>query len=101
MTPDIPDYQAFVPLVDSVFTALGADDTPGIALTLVEARAFEAQGLPDGLRAPFQLLFRGPGDVVQPQGNYRLQHPALGELILFMVPAARSAAGIDYAVTIN
>ena len=35
---------------------------------------------------PFSLVFRGPGEPLLPQRIYRVEHPALGALDLFLVP---------------
>jgi hypothetical protein len=32
---------------------------------------------------------------------YRLTHPAMGEHDIFLVPAARTDAGVDYCATFN
>ena len=35
---------------------------------------------------PFSLVFRGPGEPLLAQRIYRVEHPALGALDLFLVP---------------
>jgi hypothetical protein len=45
---------------------------------------------------PFSLVFRGPGEPVLPQRIYRLEHPALGALDLFLVPIGRQPDGLRY-----
>lgn len=35
---------------------------------------------------PFSLVFTGASDRLATQGNFQLRHPALGDLLLFMVP---------------
>jgi hypothetical protein len=34
----------------------------------------------------FSVSLTGPGDVHLPQGNYRIQHPAIGEMVLLVIP---------------
>lgn len=60
-----------------------------------EASSFEA-GLaevsehshraPCGFRTPFSVVFHGPLQPAMPQGTYRIEHPLLGTLELFLVP---------------
>ncbi len=47
-------------------------------------------------REQFSLHFRGPATPVLPQRIYRLDHPELGALEIFLVPIRRDAAGITY-----
>ena len=50
---------------------------------------------------PFRLLFRSADQLRLPQGNYELQHPQQGALILFMVPVQPDAQGPCYEVIFN
>jgi hypothetical protein len=54
-----------------------------------------------GFREPFSLELLGPPSPVYPQGVYRLRHPDLGELDLFVVPIAGSEAGVTYEITFS
>jgi hypothetical protein len=47
-------------------------------------------------RRPFSLLFHGPLQPVLPQSIYRLKHPALGDLELFIVPLGPDPGGMRY-----
>lgn len=49
-----------------------------------------------GLREPFSILFRGPGDALLPQRIYRLEHEELGALELFLVPIGPDGTGLLY-----
>jgi hypothetical protein len=92
--PEAPlTLAAFRPLQGEVFT-LHADDGTELELTLVEVRAL-AHGQP-GVRAPFALLFRGPGRPVLAQATFRLAHAVLGPRDVFLVPVAADAGGADY-----
>jgi Domain of unknown function (DUF6916) len=62
---------------------------------LLEATAVSAVPSPAG-RVPFSLIFRGPGQPILPQRIYRLEHDALGDLDLFLVPLAPDADGARY-----
>lgn len=83
----------FEPLVGSRFT-LRLDEAAGLPARLVEARAGrggESQG-----RQPFSLTFEAPPEPALPQRIYRLEHPQLEAMDLFLVPVARTAAGLQY-----
>jgi hypothetical protein len=64
-------------------------------LELVSADAVGDAG-PGVPRAPFSLVFLGPPDHPLGQGTHALQHPALGELEIFLVPIAPDADGRRY-----
>ncbi|HKO36561.1 MAG TPA: hypothetical protein VJV21_08780, partial [Pyrinomonadaceae bacterium] len=54
-----------------------------------------------GGRESFVLHFRG-GDVLLPQNTYTVEHPALGNFQLFLVPGGADKNGAQsYAATIN
>jgi len=87
---------SFEPLVGSRFT-LRLDQADGAAelpARLVEARAGRG-GAPGG-RQPFSLTFEAPPEPALPQRTYRLEHPQLDAIDIFLVPVARSTAGLHY-----
>ena len=49
----------------------------------------------------FSIVLQGPAERMLPQRTYRLQHPRLGELELFMVPVGRKGQSILYEVVFN
>jgi hypothetical protein len=51
--------------------------------------------------APFSLMLSGPRNPSLPQGTYAVQHPELGVIELFLVPAGQDAQFTQYAVTFN
>jgi hypothetical protein len=64
----------------------------------------EARGLPSTqpvARAPFSLLFRNTSSFLFPQQTYRMQHPRLGEIGIFLVPVAREREGFLYQAIFN
>ena len=72
--------------------------------TLVEARPLGPA--PKGLtgrtkRAPFALLFRGPGEPLLPQRIYTVEHDAMGALDIFMVPVGRERDALLYEAIFN
>jgi hypothetical protein len=70
-----------------------------ISLELVEITA----GGPGPRRGgrPFSLVFRGPRSPSLPQAQYRLEHPAMGELDVFLVPIALDPQGLSYEAVFN
>lgn len=83
----------FEPLVGSRFT-LRLDNATGLPAQLIQARAGSG-GAPDG-RQPFSLTFEAPAEPELPQRIYRLEHPQLEALDLFLVPIARRPTGLHY-----
>ncbi|HEV6968245.1 MULTISPECIES: DUF6916 family protein [Roseateles] len=82
----------FEPLVGSRFL-LRLDDAGGLPARLVQARAGHG-GAAD--RPPFSLTFEAPAEPALPQRIYRLEHPQLDAVDLFLVPVARTATGLHY-----
>lgn len=99
MTPKGLVFEDFADKLGHDFALDGAD-VPAIPLSLVEAAALpNRQKL--GARPPFSLVFLGKDPRVLPQRIYRLQHPALGELEIFLVPVGRNEHGVNYQATFN
>ena len=77
--------------------------------TTIEARLIEAtpssvastSATPNGRRVPFSVVFRGPGSPLLPQRIYRLEHPELGALDVFLVPIGQDAGGMVYEAVFN
>ncbi len=77
-------------------------DAGEVQLELIEAAAFHASGtLPDGTRAPFSVVFRGPKEPALAQMTYQFEHQAMGSLELFMVPIGPDDQGMLYEVVFN
>lgn len=49
----------------------------------------------------FSLLFRGDAGRIHPQRTYALEHEAIGEFDLFLVPVSRSEQGTIYEAIFN
>jgi hypothetical protein len=49
----------------------------------------------------FSLFFHGPSDTFLPQRTRKVQHPALGEFELFLVPVAQDKDGFQYEAVFN
>ena len=77
-------------------------DGGAVRLELIEATAIGAAGdQPEGARAPFSLVFRGPRDAPLAQMTYDVEHEELGGLTLFMVPIGPDGKGMLYEVVFN
>jgi hypothetical protein len=81
----------FEPLVGDGFT-IGAE-AQSVELVLESATSL---GPRPGGRDPFSLVFRGPPEPALAQRIYRLEHPVLGSLEIFVVPIARDAGARSY-----
>jgi hypothetical protein len=49
----------------------------------------------------FSIFFLGPGEIYLPQMTYRMEHDALGEIDLFIVPIGRDPKGFRYEAVFN
>lgn len=83
----------FEPLVGSRFT-LKLDGMAELPARLVDARA--GRGTAPGGRQPFSLTFEADAERALPQQIYRVEHPQLDAMDIFLVPVARTAAGLQY-----
>jgi len=74
----------------------------GGAFDSVELRLAE---LTDGKAAPgyelFSLFFHGPPAPRLDQATYTMEHPALGTVVLFLVPVGALPSGIRYEALFN
>lgn len=93
--PVITSLAAYEGCLNEQFTVLPSD-APEVVLTLVQTK----RKLDTPVQECFTLLFDGP-DTLLPQQTYRLRHERLGELELFLVPVARTAAGYQYQSVFN
>ena len=82
----------FEPLIGTPFRRI-IDDDREARLQLVEV---SRRGRQFAERESFALLFRDPGEIGLAQAMHPLQHEALGELELFLVPVGWSDAGWEY-----
>jgi hypothetical protein len=97
------DLAIFTRHVGDVFR-LAVDETTTIEARLIEATpssAASASSPPNERRAPFSLVFRGPDSPPLSQRIYRLEHPELGVLDVFLVPIGQDAGGMRYEAVFN
>ena len=83
------------PHLNEAFT-LHCEGHPSVELTLTAANP----KIDDDVQCCFSLLFLGPDELL-PQSLYRLEHPVLGELTLFLVPVQKKKSGIVYEAVFN
>jgi hypothetical protein len=88
--------QDFEGCTDSLALAAGEVRVP---LRLVESAAL-ANPSPRAA-PPFRLLLEAGDGFAGPQGLYRLLHPTLGALDVFLVPVSRSGAATRYEAIFN
>jgi hypothetical protein len=86
----------FQPLVGQSFRVVVGET--GLEIELREVRVLP----PHRHRAePFALVFRGPWQPALPQRVHTLVHPAIGQLVLFLVPVQGSGDGMAYEAIFN
>lgn len=83
--------ETFQPLIGSVFTVALAEGGLGLVLSEVQSLGHKTVA-----REPFSLLFHGPLAPVLPQQTYALEHLALGQQEIFLVPLGPDAIGMRY-----
>ncbi|MEO6280459.1 DUF6916 family protein [Roseateles sp.] len=88
----------FEPLVGSRFT-LRLDDAAELPAELIDARA--GRSAAPGGRQPFSLTFAASPEPALPQRIYRLEHPQLDAMDIFLVPVGRTATGLQYEAVFN
>jgi len=88
-------HDTFANRVGEIFKVTASDgDTLELALAEVTL-APEGHGVPGG-RAAFSLIFHGPASPYAPQGTWRLEHPEIGPLELFLVPLGPAGDAMRY-----
>jgi hypothetical protein len=87
----------FSPLVGERFTVHTTHGTE--TWTLLEAKAARHSGA--GRSEPFSLIFQGPRHDAPAQSIYRLEHPSLEALEIFLVPIAATADSVQYQAIFN
>lgn len=99
--PDLASATAddFEPATGQSFSAQAVAPGPGGGepFTLVLS-AIRRREVPPGYRAAFSLDFLGPPSPVYPQGIYRVSHPEVGTLDLFVVPVQNPGDAVLYEV---
>lgn len=92
---ELPNYTTFSSHVGSDFML--ATPTGALKMTLLSA---DQQPAPPGYES-FTLVFCGPASPYLPQAIYLLQHDALGQNEIFLVPIRQDAQGLYYEAVFN
>jgi hypothetical protein len=91
--------KSFSPHIGEVFEAETAGHRDSFTLVQVMPGMHTA---PEGMRAPFTLIFQGAREDVRFDHMTRLSHPALGTLELAIAPVARLKDGrFEYQAGFN
>lgn len=92
------DFAALLQQEFAVAIEDGGESFAGFVLT--EAVERPSRGGREG-RAPFSLVFTGPGDIVVEQGTLWMSHPNIGTLPIFLVPIGETADSRRYEAVFN
>lgn len=87
----------FAACLDQDFALILTDGT--LAMKLTEARPLGVS--PEPIREPFALMFLGRAGLRLPQGIYKLRHPQLGEMEIFLVQVAADQNGSAFEAVFN
>lgn len=85
----------FEPRLGQHFSIGTGGDGADLDAELVEVTPVGEAARPGG-RRPFSLVFRGPPGGALPQRIYRVDHPELGPLDIFLVPIGADGDGVRY-----
>jgi hypothetical protein len=99
MSPVVPEsLEQFCPFVGEQFE-LQLEDGSACQAALLEAKALPAPAFKG--RQPFTLLFEGPSQPQLAQRIYRLSHPRLNAMEMFLVPVGRTETAMHYEAVFN
>jgi hypothetical protein len=71
-------------------------DAAPMDLALSEAVPVGSQPLEGERTQAFSLLFTGPSEPLLAQQIYRMAHPEMGEIDIFLVPVGSDSEGVQY-----
>ena len=88
---------SFEPHLNTTFRVVH-DGPDTFDLALIEV----ADKTPDGFPGEqFSLLFKGPPEMMLLQQTCTLEHPEMGQVLLFLVPIAQKKDGYHYEALFN
>lgn len=90
--------EQFAACLDQDFEIVFADGT--LAMKLVEAKPW-GPDQPAPVRQPFALAFRVDRNLGLPQGIYKMRHPQLGEMEIFLVQVAGDQTSSTFEAVFN
>ncbi len=102
--PETLTLEDFAAHLDEPFAVDLGTDFPGLeplVLTLIKAVPIETDQDLGERRAPFSLVFRGPGEPALAQRLYALDNETLGRLEIFLVPIGPVDEGMRYEAVFN
>ena len=89
--------EEFAACLDQDFEIVFTDGT--LPVKLSEARPLGVR--PESIREPFSLAFVAGRPLRLPQGIYKMRHPSLGEMELFLVQVAADANSSTFEAVFN
>lgn len=98
MAADLTEKE-FARHLKTKFTAKIGEEN--IDLELIEVKTYFPQAIEQGGMERFSVFFDGPADRRLPQQTYQLQHDAMGEFGLFLVPISEGENGLRYEAVFN
>ena len=90
--------EQFAACLNQDFEIVFSDGT--LPVKLVEAKQWGLDQ-PANVRQPFSLSFRIERSVRFPQGTYKVRHPQLGEMEIFLVQVAADATASHFEAVFN
>ena len=67
---------------------------------LIEITPFKSPG-DQSVRKSFSLIFRTSPDQKHEQGTYKIRHPKMPEMVIFLVPIGPDSQGFCYEAVFN
>jgi len=89
--------EQFTPCLDQDFEIVFSDGV--LPLKLSQARSLGVR--PESIREPFSLAFVAGRPLRLPQGVYRMRHPQLGEMEIFLVQIAADQTSSTFEAVFN
>ena len=72
-----------------------------LELELVKVKSYAKKEEEHSGMERFSAFFQGPADVHMAQQSYTLEHAAMGEFEIFLVPISQTEAGFQYEAVFN
>ncbi len=88
-----------VPLTGETFSLTTAENAV-LPLVLVRVRERKCEA-PEGYRTPFALEFLAPPGIMLPQRIYRVTHPVLGMLEIFLTAVSAGPQGNQHEAVLG
>jgi hypothetical protein len=96
---DVLQFESFSPYLNSTFAVRTGEAK--VELVLTQATRAPTSAYPGMAREPFSLTFQSASPEVLPQSLYAFDHPAMGQLDIFIVPIGREGGGVVYQAVFN